>query len=178
VRAVRRADRLREKRDYADAWDQISQYLNDNPDDTGLLMCAGRIYASAGRSKEAMEYFDKAYQQDSSNIDVLRGVISGAILAHRYSEAQEYLDKAMEADPKNPWFFYLKAQIAQARGLNGQAVDALLQARELNQQQLRGSAGGQEGPTPLTPGAPPVLPPNPFRHSQAVLPAQLRGAAL
>jgi tetratricopeptide (TPR) repeat protein len=178
VLAVRRADKLREKRDYADAWDQISQYLNDNPDDTGLLMCAGRIYASAGRSKEAMEYFDKAYQQDSSNIDVLRGVISGAILAHRYSEAQEYLDKAMEADPKNPWFFYLKAQIAQARGLNGQAIDALLQARELNQQQLRGSAGGQEVPTPLAPGAPPALPPNPFRHSQAVLPAQLRGAVL
>ncbi len=180
--AVRQADKLRERGDYADAWDKISQYLNDNPDNTDLLLCAGRIYASAGRSKEAMEQFKKAYDQDSDNMDVLRGVISGAILAHEYSAANDYIDKGMQADPQNPWLYYLRAQVAQAQGRNGAAIDALRQARALNLQQNPDQAtpitGG--GPTPLTPGATPSqsLPPNPFRRSQAILPAPINAVTL
>ena len=182
--AVRRADKLREHRDYAAAWDQISQFLNDSPDNTDLLLAAGRIYASSGRSKEAMEYFDKAYQQDSGNIDVLRGVISGAILAHEYGKAEDYVEKGMETDPQNPWLFYLKAQIAQGRGRNGEAIEALRQARTLNLQQNGGSEGAATGtgsaPTSLTPGTspPPSSQPNPFRRSQAILPSQLAGVTL
>jgi len=128
-------------------------------------MEVGRIYASAGRSREAMEYFDKAYQQDSSNIDVIRGVVMGAILANRLDAAQTYLDKGMEADPKNPWFYYLKAQIAEARGNNGAAMQALHTARELNRQQ-NPAATDTGAPTSLAPGGPTGSPPpNPFRHS-------------
>lgn len=178
--AVRQADKLRDRGDYADAWDRISRYLNDNPDNTDLLLCAGRIYASAGRSKEAMEQFKKAYDQDSDNMTVLRGVISGAILAHEYSAANDYIKKGMQADPQNPWLFYLQAQVAQAQGRNGEAIEALRQARTLNLQQNPGEAttststGAEGGPTPLTPGGSSgSAPPNPFRRSQAILPAQL-----
>jgi tetratricopeptide (TPR) repeat protein len=167
--AVRRADKLREKRDYAGAWDQISQLLADNPDDTTLLTAAGRIYAASGRSKEAMEYFDKAYQQDSGNIDVLRAVISGAIMAKELNQAQDYLDKAMQADPQNAWLFYLKAQIAQARGNKAAAIAALREARGLNQQ-TTGTAtpagADTSAPTPLTPSTAPSAQPNPFRRSE------------
>jgi tetratricopeptide (TPR) repeat protein len=162
--AVRRADKLRQHGDYAGAYDQVSQLFVDNPDDTALLMEIGRIYASAGRSSEAMEYLDKAYQADSGNIDVIRGVVMGAILAHRLDAAQTYLDKGMEADPNNPWFYYLKAQIAEARGNNGAAIQALRTARELNHQQNPTDTGA---PTSLAPGKPTGSPPpNPFRHSQ------------
>ncbi|HWB50657.1 MAG TPA: tetratricopeptide repeat protein [Stellaceae bacterium] len=179
--AIKQADKLKDKGDYAGAWDQISQLLNDNPDSADLLLCAGRIYAASGRSKEAMEYFDKAYQQDSGNIDVLRGVIAGAIAAHEYGQASDYLAKAMEVDPQNPWLFYLKAQIAQARGDNGEAVAALRQARTLNLQ--------KGGPDAVVPGAPVTSttttspggsatppPPNPFRRSQSTLPTRTSGA--
>lgn len=181
--SVRQADKLRDRGDYAGAWDKISRYLNDNPDNTDLLLCAGRIYASAGRSKEAMEQFKKAYDQDSDNMMVLRGVISGAILAHEYSAANDYIQKGMQADPQNPWLFYLQAQVAQAQGRNGAAIEALRQARTLNLQQNPDQATGastEGGPTPLTPGAAPsgTLPPNPFRRSQAILPAQLRAVTL
>ena len=156
--------------------------LTDNPDNTNLLLAAGRIYASSGRSKEAMENFDKAYQQDSGNIDVIRGVVSGAILAHEYDQAQNYLDKGMEADPQNPWLFYLKAQVAQARGHNGEAIAALRQARELNLQQTGGTDAGAAAPgapTPLAPGgSTSAPPPNPFRRSQATPPAQLNAVSL
>jgi cellulose synthase operon protein C len=177
--AVRQADKLREHRDYAGAWDKISQLLNDNPDNTDLLLCAGRIYASSGRSKEAMEYFKKAYDQDSDNIDVLRGVISGAILAHEYGAANDYIKKGMQVDPQNPWLFYLQAQVDQARGLNGAAIENLRQARTLNLQQNPGEATSPtSGPTPPAPGSSSPLPPNPFRSSRAILPAQLTGGTL
>mgnify|MGYP001548717301 CR=1 FL=1 len=183
--AIKAADKLRQRGNYADAWDQISQLLNDNPDNTDLLLCAGRIYASSGRSKEAMDDFDKAYQQDSGNIEVLKGVVQGAILAHAYDKADEYIKTGMDADPQNPWFYYLKAQVAQARGLNGEAIANLRHARELNLQQTggtdAGAAGSPSGPTPLTPStnsAAPAPPPNPFRRSQAVLPSQLARAPL
>ena len=174
--SIRQADKLREKGDYAAAWDKISQYLNDNPDNTDLLLAAGRIYASSGRSKEAMDYFKKAYDQDSGNMDVLRGVISGAILAHDYEAANDYIDKGMQADPQNPWLFYLKAQVAAAQGHNGAAIEALRQARALNLQQNPGQATAttQGAPTPLTPGstAPSNAPSNPFRRSQTMLPGR------
>ncbi|HTW54677.1 MAG TPA: tetratricopeptide repeat protein [Stellaceae bacterium] len=180
--AVREADKLRDRGDYAGAWDKISQYLNDNPDNTDLLLCAGRIYASGGRSTEAMEEFKKAYDQDSDNMQVLRGVISGAILAHEYSAANDYIKKGMQADPQNPWLYYLQAQVDQAEGLNGAAIEALRQARTLNLQQnpdQATSATTQGAPTPLTPGvSPATLPPNPFRRSQAILPTQLTAVTL
>ncbi|HTZ35081.1 MAG TPA: tetratricopeptide repeat protein [Stellaceae bacterium] len=165
--AIRQADKLRDRGDYAGAWDQISRYLQDNPDDVNLLCSAGRIYASSGRSKEAMEYFDKAFQQDSGNVDVIRQVVAGAILAHQYAQAQSYLDKGMEADSQNAWLFFMQAQIDQARGNNGAAIQALLKARSLNQQAAGpGTApAGTSAPTPLAP-APSSAPPNPFRSSQ------------
>jgi cellulose synthase operon protein C len=178
--AVKAADKLRTKGDYAGAWDQISGLLNDNPDNTDLLLCAGRIYASAGRSKEAMDNFDKAYQQDSGNIEVLKGVVQGAILAHEYDKADDYIKTGMDADPQNPWLFYLKAQVAQARGHNGEAIEALRQARALNLQQTGGSAGTQgASPTSLTPApSTPPPPPNPFRSSEAISSPQIHKAAL
>lgn len=179
--AAKQADKLREHGDYAGAWDQISVLLADRPNDAVLLLAAGRIYASAGRSKEALEYFDKAYQQDSSNIDVIKGVVQGTILAHDLDQAQAYLDKGMETDQQNPWLYFLKAQIAEARGNKAEAVEALRTARTLNRQKIAaetGAAPGAAAPTSLTPGvSPQPLPPNPFRRSQSAAPLP-RAAAL
>ncbi len=171
--ATRQADTLRERGDYAGAWDKIATLLAARPNDPILLTAAGRIYASAGRSREALEYFDKAYQQDSGNIDVIKGVVQGAILAHDLGQAQTYLDKGMETDNQNAWLYFLKAQIAEARGNRAEAVEALRTARALNQQKLAAEgqtpAGGGTSPTSLAPGSsPPAAPlPNPFRRSQA-----------
>jgi tetratricopeptide (TPR) repeat protein len=183
--AIKAADKAKDKGNYADAWDQISQLLNDNPDNTDLMLCAGRIYAASGRSKEAMDYFDKAYQQDSGNVEVLKGVVQGAIQAHAYDKADDYIKSGMDADSQNPWFYYLKAQVAQARGHNSEAVGYLRQARSLYQQQNGGADTGSTG----APGAPastapsgsstaPATQPNPFRSSRAILSPQLSRAPL
>ena len=97
-----------------------------------------------------------------------------ASLAHDLDQAQAYLDKGMETDQQNPWLYFLKAQIAEARGNKAEAVEALRTARTLNRQKIAAETGvapGGPGPTSLTPGASPQpLPPNPFRRSQSAAP--------
>jgi hypothetical protein len=106
-------------------------------------------------------------------------VISGAILAHEYGAADDYIKKGMQVDPQNPWLFYLQAQVDQARGLNGAAIENLRQARTLNLQQNPGEATSPtSGSTPPAPGSSSPLPPNPFRSSRAILPGQLTGVTL
>ncbi len=180
LRRTRQADLLRERGTQRRcAWDKISALLAERPNDPVLLMAvAGRIYASAGRNHDALDYFDKAYQQDSGNIDVIKGVVQGAILAHDTGQAQTYLDKGMEIDAQNPWLYFLKAQIAEARGNRAEALEALRTARSLNQQKMaaespmmapgvtpRGPASATS-PTQPSPGVSPAPapPPNPFRR--------------
>ena len=175
--AIARSEKLRTRGDYGAAWDQISKLLNDNPDDTRLLIEAGQIAASRGRHGEALDYFDKAYQQDSGNVEVLRGIIAGCLLARDTHQAQVYLDKGMEVDPQNPWLFFLKAQIEEQRGNNGAAIEALRTARTLNRQQQSGGAGATPtslNPTSLVPPAAPapaepVTPPSSFPRTQSML---------
>jgi tetratricopeptide (TPR) repeat protein len=162
--ASKKADKLRLTGNYADAYDQIAQLLANHPNDVGLLMAEGRLYASAGRYHQALEFFDKAYQADPTNIDVIRAAAGGALMAHDLNQAQAYLDKGMEADPQNPWLFYLKAQIERAKGNNAAAFRALETARSLDQKQNPGTPGATPANTP---------PPNPFRRSQ-LLPPHLR----
>jgi tetratricopeptide (TPR) repeat protein len=171
--AIRQADALRDRGDYAGAYDQISPLLVARPNDASLLLAAGRIFASAGRYQEALDQFDQAYQQDPSNIDNLRGVVSGVLMTHDLAKADAYLEKGMEADPQNPWLFFLKAQIEEARGDKGAALRALQTARALNRQQNASAAGASPtdttAPTALVPPAGPARPsqpPNPFRRSE------------
>lgn len=165
--AARRADLLIRDRNLADAYDLIAPLLAQRPNDTILLTVMGRIFAAGGRDSQALDYFDKAYQQDPSNIDVIRGVVMGAIQAHDLDKAETYLAKGEEENPKNPWIFYLKAQIAHARGENGAALRALQTARSLAKEQ------GTPEPSDNQPASAPIeaLPPNPFRRSEAAPPA-------
>ncbi len=168
----RQADKLLPDREVAAAYDLVAPLLAQKPNDPVLLMTMGRIYSTGGRNSEAMEYFEKAYQQDPSNIDIIRGVVMGAVQARELDQAETYLGKGEEANPKNPWIFYLKAQIAHARGDNLTALDALRTARSL------ASAQGTPAPSEGQPSVNPVprpgnLPPNPFRRSDLVAPPWL-----
>jgi hypothetical protein len=82
--------------------------------------------------------------------------------------------------------YFLKAQIAQARGNNGEAIRALREARTLDAQRNSTPAvpagappagPGLPAPTPLTPGGPAAPstpgPNNPFHSSQLFEPPSL-----
>jgi tetratricopeptide (TPR) repeat protein len=151
ILATRQADKLREAGNYSQAEAVLAPSLAARPDDPTVLMAAGRLAASRGRDSQAMEYFDKAYQQDASNIDIIRGVVFGAIQARELSKAEEYLAKGMEQNPDNAWLYFLKAQVARARGNYGEAMEALQRARALNQQ--KGGVGSTASPADLVPAS-------------------------
>lgn len=143
----------------ADAYDAISPLFVARPDDPIVLMAVGRIYAAGGRDSDALKYFDKAYQQDPSNIDIIRGVVMGTIQADDLGQAAKYLEQGEQAHPKNPWIFFLKGQLDHARGNNRAALADLRKAREMAEAQ------GLASPSSSAPAATPKprLPPNPFR---------------
>lgn len=177
--AAKRADQLRTAGDIAGAYDQISPLLSAYPNDPTLLLAAGRIYAAAGENEIAMRFFDAAYRQAPSDINVIRGVVGGAIVAGDLDRAQAYLVAGMRLHPNNARLYYLAAQIARADGDNGAAVYDLATAQRLDRGESA-AVGPNAVMAPITaPGLSPGLPPNPFRRSEneaARLPVMLAAA--
>jgi tetratricopeptide (TPR) repeat protein len=159
---ARDVDKLINAHELARAYDEMSPLYSARPNDPIVLVSIGRIYAAGGHDTEALQYFDKAFQQDPSNIDVIRSVVMGAIQAQEYDQAETYLSKGADANPNNPWIFYLKGQLAHARGNNEEALDDLRQAQQLAKEQ------GMRAPSESAPATTtePALPPNPFRNSE------------
>jgi tetratricopeptide (TPR) repeat protein len=181
--AAKRADALRERSDYAGAWDQISSLLAAYPNDPTLLLAAGRIYAGAGQNGVAMRFIDAAFHQAPGDIGIIRGAVGGAIVAGDLTRARAYLAYGMQIAPNNPRLYYLDAQIARASGDNGRAMYSLRVAQHLANPQT----GLAEALPPLPRGGPITvppppsnLPPNPFRRAAADTPRppiQLAAAA-
>jgi tetratricopeptide (TPR) repeat protein len=166
--ASKRADALRTRGDIAGAYDQISALLTAYPNDSTLLMTAGRIYAAAGQNTVAMQFFDAGYRQEPNDLGVIRAAVGGAIVAGDLPRARAYLGQAMQLYPNNPRLYYLQAEVARSAGDNNTALSDLAIARSLDTQQA-----GTFEPLPSAPAAAPgapnqqMLPPNPFRQSQA-----------
>lgn len=168
----RNVDKLLVGRHFAEAYDLVSPLLVARPNDPIVLMTVGRIFAAAGRDTQALKYFDQAYQQDPDDVGIIRGVVMGSIQADDIGQAQKYLDAGEKAHPKNPWMFYLQAQIERARGNNRAAMSALRTAESL------AKAQGLVTPSSAQPETPALkLPPNPFRSDNTVPPA-LRSAGV
>jgi cellulose synthase operon protein C len=159
---ARDVDKLIDLHHLARAYDEMAPLYAARPNDPTVLVSIGRIYAAGGRDTEALQYFDKAYQQDPGNIDVIRAVVMGAIQAQDYDQAETYLSKGADANPNNPWIFYLKGQLAHARGNDGEALDDLRTAQRMAKEQ------GMTAPSEAAPSntTEPALPPNPFRNSE------------
>lgn len=159
---AREVDTLINRHELARAYDEMAPLYSARPNDPIVLTTIGRIYAAGGRNTEALQYFDKAFQQDPSNIDVIRAVVMGAIQAQEYDQAETYLSKGEDANPKNPWIFYLKGQLAHARGNNEEALTDLRTAQQMAREQ------GMTAPSEAAPATTtqPELPPNPFRSSE------------
>jgi tetratricopeptide (TPR) repeat protein len=166
----RDVDKLIRAHDLARAYDEMSPLYAARPNDPIVLVTIGRIYAAGNRNDEALQYFDKAYQQDPSNIDVIRAVVMGAIQAQEYDQAETYLTKGADANPNNPWIFFLKGQLAHARGNNAEALEDLRTAQQMAKEQGMTAPSESAPATTTQPG----LPPNPFRNSKNSTPAGRR----
>ena len=143
--AVRSSDTLNTAGRTADAYDQLAPALARSPDDPALNSALGRLYQTADQPQQALAINQRILAIDPNNADARRGAVAAAIQLGDYSLASRLVTDQMAQNPNDPQNWILAADIAQARGLNADALHDLRQARALREQQL-GFAGGTDAP--------------------------------
>jgi predicted Zn-dependent protease len=170
--AIRSSDALNTAGRTADAYDQLAPALMRSPTDPALNSALGRLYQTANDPRKALAINEQILQNDPNNIDARRGAVAAAIQMGNYALASRFVNDNLIQNPNDPQNWILAADIAQARGLNGDALHDLRQARALRQQQLGYAAvPGGANPSFMVASNAPVGAPlgavsdNPFRNA-------------
>jgi len=143
--AVRSSDALNAAGRTADAYDRLAPALMQSPDDPALNSALARLYQTANDPRKALAINERILQNDPNNPDARRGAVAAAIQMGDYALASSFVNDNLLQNPNDPQNWILAADIAQARGLNADALHDLRQARALRQQQLGDTAAGGGG---------------------------------
>ena len=138
--AVFSADQLNGQGHTADAYDELAPHLAAQPDDPALNLALARLYATKDQPKKALQIDEELLKRNPSSLDVRVGTISAAIAAGDLSRASELANQTKQEFPDEPQAWVAAAQVARARGDNGQALAALKNARTLRAKQLDSSS--------------------------------------
>jgi thioredoxin-like negative regulator of GroEL len=170
--AIRTSDTLNTAGRTADAYDQLAPALMQSPDDPALNSALARLYQTANDPRKALAINERILQNDPNNPDARRGAVAAAIQTGDYALASRFVNDNLIQNPNDPQNWILAADIAQARGLNADALHDLRQARALRQQQLGDTVGGSgQGASFMVASNGPVAAPlgavsnNPFRNA-------------
>lgn len=169
--AIRSSDTLNSDGRTADAYDQLAPALARSPNNPALNSALARLYQTADQPRKALEINQRILAMDPNNADARQGAVAAAIQLGDYSLASRLVTDNIAQNPNDPQNWILAANIAQARGLQADALHDLRQARTLREQQLGYAAtpGGLAAGTQLAAnGAAPVVGPgpvNPFRNA-------------
>jgi Tfp pilus assembly protein PilF len=170
--AIRSSDALNTAGRTADAYDQLAPALVRSPADPALNSALARLYQTANDPHKALAINERILQNDPNNPEARRGAVAAAIQTGDYALASRFVNDNLIQNPNDPQNWILAADIAQARGLNDDALHDLRQARALRQQQL-GDAGvpGEANPSFMVASNGPVgaslgaASNNPFRNA-------------
>ena len=151
---INEADRLREQKQYAAAYDKLIGALQHDPQNRDLMFAMARLYQSGKMNKEAGVVYDYLLTEDTPGQDAREGAINVAL-------AQNNLDKANTLarglrEEQTPDRLLLLARVADANGDHAQAMSYLRTARG----QLIGLQGAETGSVPSVGGL--ALADNPF----------------
>jgi Tfp pilus assembly protein PilF len=170
--AIRSSDALNTAGRTADAYDQLAPALMRSPNDPALNSALARLYQTANDPRKALAINEQILQNDPNNIDARRGAVAAAIQMGDYALASRFVNDNLIQNPNDPQNWILAADIAQARGLNDDALHDLRQARALRQQQLGYAAvpGGTNASFQVASNGPVGTPlgavsENPFRNA-------------
>jgi tetratricopeptide (TPR) repeat protein len=170
--AIRSSDKLNTAGRTADAYDQLAPALMRSPEDPALNSALARLYQTANDPRKALAINERILQNDPNNPDARRGAVAAAIQMGDYALASRFVNDNLIQSPNDPQNWILAADIAQARGLNGDALHDLRQARALRQQQLGYTAppGGANASFMVASNGPVASPlggvsDNPFRNA-------------
>ncbi|MCB8876365.1 cellulose biosynthesis protein BcsC [Acidisoma silvae] len=134
--AIRSSDNLNTAGRTADAYDQLAPALSRTPNDPALNSALARLYQTADQPQKALAINQRILAIDPNNADARQGAVAAAIQTGDYSLASRMVTDNMAQNPNDPQNWILAADIAQARGLQADALHDLRQARALREQQL------------------------------------------
>jgi Tfp pilus assembly protein PilF len=134
--AVARADKLNRQKRPADAYDTLAPRLAENPNDPGLKLALGRLYAANGKPRAALQISESVLQDNAADQDARRAAADAAVQAKDYRLAERLVRDGLSQSPEDPRLYMLAATIDQAEGANVKAIHDLQTARALRQREL------------------------------------------
>lgn len=151
---INEADRLRNQKQYAAAYDKLIGALQRDPQNTDLMFAMGRLYQSGKMNKEAGVVYDYLMTRDTPTQDARVGAIDVALASHDLPKAKGLV--AGLRGEQTPERLLLMARVAEADGDHQQALAYLRTARG----KMIGLEGASSGSNPAIGGL--ALADNPF----------------
>jgi len=100
----------------------------------------GKYYLRTGKYEQALSVATEAFENNKTNLDVIRLVAASLVKLNRMEEAQNTFKQAIDADPQNPqWYLELASLYTEEKNYY-QAVQALKKALSLNKDFLPAKA--------------------------------------
>ncbi len=128
------ANTLRQARVMAEAGrykDAVALLKTFEPQDRGeeliTFLIAGKIYLALDRSESALEYYEKAFEQDIENFEAVIGAATANTKLGNFKQARQYLGIATDMANDSPQPVLIKALISLRTGKSKEAA-ALMQS--------------------------------------------------
>ncbi|MBP2168906.1 thioredoxin-like negative regulator of GroEL [Erwinia toletana] len=151
---INEVDRLREQKQYAQAYDKLISALQSDPQNRDLMFAMARLYQSGKMNKEAGVVYDYLLTRDTPTQDAREGSINVALALNDVPKARA-LTQGLRGE-QTPERLLLMARVAEAEGNHNQALGYLRTARG----KMIGLQGAETGSTPSVGGL--ALADNPF----------------
>jgi cellulose synthase operon protein C len=168
--AVQTSDALNNRGETADAYDQLAPALRRDPDNADLNLALGRLYQSASSPRRALAIDEAVLQRDPGNLTARRAAVEAAIQLGELDRAYTLTSEVMTTMPDEPGTWIIAATYQRSIGNDHRALQDLLTARNLRQQQIgvaNADPPGQDAPPGQDDSALSPVASNPFRHSAA-----------
>ena len=134
--AVFSSDRLAGRGNTADAYDELAPRLAQNPENPDLNMALARLYEAHRQPSKAVAITEELLKRNPSSLSVRVAAINAALAAGDTGRAAELAGQTKEEFSDDPQAWLASANVARARGLNGEALSDLRTARSLRTKQL------------------------------------------
>ncbi|MEJ5175428.1 cellulose biosynthesis protein BcsC [Erwinia sp. MYb416] len=124
---INEVDNLRERKQYAAAYDKLIGALQKDPQNTDLMFAMARLYQSGKINKEAAVVYDYLMTRDTETQDAREGAINTALALNDVPKARG-LASGLRGEP-SPERLLLLARVSEAEGDHNQALSYLRTAK-------------------------------------------------
>ncbi|TCV95579.1 cellulose synthase subunit BcsC-related outer membrane protein [Biostraticola tofi] len=140
---INQADELRERGQFAAAYDKLIVALQNDPQNADLMLAMARLYQSGKMDDQAAKVYDYVMVRDPNNQDARAGAINAALAQGDVSRARQLT--AGLSGPRSVDRMILEARVAEAEGDHSQAL-ALLRSAKGRVIGMNAGGGGNGAP--------------------------------